>query len=111
MSLRLFTRLLAPVFILVCCGSAFALEPNVVPANVRHVHQLMQKLGTGENALVAVRLKNKTAASGYVEEAAADHMLLVMYGPPSVCKREHAGTKRSLRKCIRPLGGAVAPGA
>ena len=37
----------------------------------------MEKLGTGENALVAVRLKNKTAASGYVEEAAADHMLLV----------------------------------
>lgn len=79
MSLRLSCRVLVGLFILLWCGSAFAVEPNVpaAPANVRHLNQLIQKLGTGQDALVAVRLKDKSAVAGYVSEAGPDYMILV----------------------------------
>jgi hypothetical protein len=80
---RLFARIVTGLFILllcgVLCGPAFAIEPNIhaVPAEVKHIHQLMQKLGAGQGALVAVRLKDKSAVAGYVREAGPDSMVIV----------------------------------
>ncbi|HVZ19219.1 MAG TPA: hypothetical protein VG897_19020 [Terriglobales bacterium] len=65
--------------IALACASAFGIEPNVrvVPPEVTHISGLVQKLGTGEAALVAVRLKDKTATSGYIAEAGPDYMIVV----------------------------------
>src|SRR5579884_2025968 len=61
------------------CGSALAIEPSMHArsASVKHLNEKIQKLGTGQYALVAVRLKNKTAIAGYVKEAGPDSMVLV----------------------------------
>jgi len=78
MTLRLGSRIVSGLVVLCFCVSAFALEPTLrAPANVKHLDQLIQKLGTGQNALVAVRLKDKSSASGYVSEAGEDYMILV----------------------------------
>jgi len=79
MSLRLCARVLVLLFTFALCASAFAIEPNAqgVPDNVKHLDHLIQKLGTGQTALVAVRLKDKSAVAGYVSEAGADYMVLV----------------------------------
>ena len=75
---RLGPRVLSLFVVLCFCGSAFAYAPNLQrPQDVKHLDQLIQKLGTGEHALVAVRLKDKSSAAGYVEKAGRDSMVLV----------------------------------
>lgn len=58
---------------------AFAIQPNntVVPRRVQQLSDKMSTLGTGEQALIAVRLNDKTAVSGYLSEVGADSILVV----------------------------------
>lgn len=79
MGFRLRAGLLVLMFTVVSGAGAFAVKTNLpaAPAEVKHLDKLIQKLGVGPSSLVAVRLKDKTAVSGYVAEADADSMVLV----------------------------------
>ena len=61
------------------CSSSWAIMPNQVvrPKRVERIHQLITKLGTGETALVAVRMNDKTAIAGYVQEFDQDSFTVV----------------------------------
>jgi hypothetical protein len=62
--------------------SGWAINPNQVvrPKRVERISQLVQTLGSGENSLVAVRLKDKTAIAGHVEEAGEDSFTVIEKG-------------------------------
>jgi hypothetical protein len=61
------------------CLSGWAITPNqgVPPKKVERLNQLMQKLGSGNESLVAVRLKDKTAVAGHVQSIGTDTFSLI----------------------------------
>jgi hypothetical protein len=44
---------------------------------VERIHGLIEKLGTGENALVGVRMNDKTSVAGYVQEFDDDSFTVI----------------------------------
>lgn len=67
------------IFLSMLCGAAWGIAPNQVvrPQRVERLHQLLQKLGPGEDSLVAVRMNDKTAVAGYVQEIEPDSFTVV----------------------------------
>ncbi len=61
------------------CASGWAITPNqtVRPKRVEKISQLMDKLGSGEDSLVAVKMTDKTAVAGHVEELGPDYATVV----------------------------------
>jgi hypothetical protein len=61
------------------CTSGWAITSNQVirPKKVEHLSQLMEKLGSGDDSLVAVRLKDKTAIVGHVQSIGRDNFNIV----------------------------------
>ena len=59
--------------------ASLAVMPSqaVRPMQAEHLGELMEKLGTGETALVAVRLKNDTAIAGHVTQLGTDSFRMV----------------------------------
>jgi hypothetical protein len=59
--------------------SGWAIAPNQVvrPKKVERLSRLVEKLGSGEESLVAVRLKDKRAIAGHVQSIGTDNFLLI----------------------------------
>jgi hypothetical protein len=77
---RVLGRVVAIVIIQsILCADAFAIRfnPPLQTAPPQKISTLISKLGSGNDALVAVRLANRTAVKGYVAEIAPDSFLLI----------------------------------
>jgi hypothetical protein len=77
---RILRSLLAMVLIQsILCADALAIRPDppLQSPKVIKISKLVAKLGSGTDALVAVRLNDKSAVKGYVSEVAQDSFLLV----------------------------------
>lgn len=60
------------------CTPSFAIVPSIVRnPHTERLNQLVQELGSGQNALLAVRLKSKVAVAGYVKSSNEDSVVLV----------------------------------
>jgi hypothetical protein len=60
-------------------SNAFAIQPNqvIIPQRVKALNTKLEQFGTGEHALIAVRMKDKSAVSGYVAELGGDWVRVV----------------------------------
>ena len=61
------------------CTSGWSVTSNQVvrPKQVERLSQLVEKLGQGDESLVAVRLKDKRAIAGYVQSIGSDNFSLI----------------------------------
>lgn len=76
---RRFTLSTLSIVILLLSIQALAIQPNIVnvPKGVKQLSEKVSKFGTGHGALIAVRMNDKTAVSGYVSEVGKESMIVV----------------------------------
>ncbi len=58
------------------CADAFAIRKEAAssPRKVAHISALVDKLGSGNDALIAVRLRDKSTVAGYIRQADPDSL-------------------------------------
>jgi hypothetical protein len=67
---RIFTWVLCAALVeSMFCADTLAIGKDPAPKKVAHIGALMDKLGSGKEALIAVRLRDKRTVAGYVQEA------------------------------------------
>ncbi len=60
------------------CADALAIGKDAAPARkIAHIGQLVGKLGSGNDALIAVRLRDKSTVAGYIQQAGPDSVSIV----------------------------------
>lgn len=63
------------VFESILCADAYAVMPN--PPKATHLTKVVNKLGTGTDALVALRLQDKSVLSGYISHVGPESFTVV----------------------------------
>jgi hypothetical protein len=79
--MKRFCRCLLAIVLIqsILCADALAIRSNppLQSPKVVKINKLIAKLGSGTDALIAVRLNDKSAVKGYVSEVAQDSFLVV----------------------------------